>query len=213
MSAFTAVLYKEWRQRLRGGGWAASVGLFVLATGLAPLSLGRDPEILALAAPAILWLSASLSLLIGLDGLYEEDLRSGGMEVYALSPLPLSVIALIKMLTGWASSCLPLCLVAPAILFAFGIDYPLMGAIGFLLGTPALAILSGAVGALCAGLRKGTSLIVFLSLPLFAPALVFGPAAASDEPLVPLLILGAFSLQAVITGPFIAAAALKAHLE
>lgn len=213
MSALSALFAREWRQRLRGGGWSASVGLFVLSVGLAPLSLGRDPDILAAAAPAVLWLAASLSLLIGLDGLYEDDMKSGGLEIYALSPVPLSVVVLIKVATAWLVSCLPLVAVAPLAFFALNMDHVLTGTLGFLLGTPALALLTGAIGALCAGLRKGTSLIVFLSLPLFAPALVFGPGAASSEPGVPLLILAAFSLQALAISPFVAAAALRAHLE
>lgn len=212
MSAFGATFLREWRLRARGGGWAAAVGLFAVAGGLAPLALGRDPELLSAAAPAVLWLSAILSLLIGLDGLYEEDFRTGGLAVYRLSPVPFSLVILLKTAAAWVSSCVPLVLISPVLLYALGAEDPLTGTIGFLLGTPGLALIAASLGALCAGLRRGTALIVFLAIPLLTPALVFGPASAGEEPLVPLLILGAFSLQALALCPFIASAALKAQM-
>lgn len=212
MNAMLAAFIREWRLRSRGGGWAAAVGLFAVAGGLSPLALGRDPELLTAAAPAVLWLSAILSLLIGLDGLYEEDFRAGGLAVYRLSPLPFPLVILLKTAAAWAASCLPLVLVSPVLLYALGAPDPVMGTLGFLFGTPGLALIAAALGGLCAGLRRGTALIVFLALPLLTPALVFGPASAGPEPLVPLLILGAFSLQALAICPFIASAALKAQM-
>lgn len=88
----------------------------------------------------------------------------------------------------------------------------MMGTLGFLLGTPGLALIAATLGALCAGMRRGTALIVFLAIPLLTPALVFGPASAGDATLVPLLVLAAFSLQALALCPFLAAAALKAQM-
>ncbi|MEM9234065.1 MAG: heme exporter protein CcmB [Pseudomonadota bacterium] len=213
MSAALATLTREWRLKARGGGWAAAVGLFAVAGGLSPLALGSDPELLSAAAPAVLWLSAILSLLIGLDGLYEEDFRAGGLAVYRLSPLPFPLVILIKTAAAWAATCLPLVLISPVLLYALGAEAPVTGMIGFLLGTPGLALIASALGALCAGLRRGTALIVFLAIPLMTPALVFGPASAGGEPLVPLLVLGTFSLQALALCPFIASAALKAQMS
>lgn len=212
MTSTSASLLREWRLRARGGGWAAAVGLFAVAGGLSPLALGQDPDLLAAAAPAILWLSAILSLLIGLDGLYEEDFRTGGLAVYRLSPLPLSLIVLLKTTAAWAACCLPLVMISPLLLFALGAEDPMMGTLGFLLGTPGLALIAATLGALCAGMRRGTALIVFLAIPLLTPALVFGPASAGDATLVPLLVLAAFSLQALALCPFLAAAALKAQM-
>ncbi len=208
-----AIFLRELRLRLRGGGWAASLGLFTVSLMLAPLALGRDLSLLANAAPALLWLTASLSLLIGLDGLYEEDLRSGGLAIYRLTPVPLSLIILMKMIAGWLATCGPLILAAPILFSFFGVKHALWGMAGLALGTPALALLAGTMGALCAGMRRGTALLVFLCLPLFAPAFVFGPASTGGEPLVPLLLLGAFSLQTLALCPFIAAAALRTYMR
>ena len=211
MRAALALLRREARLRARGGGWAASLGLFAAAGAVAPLALGRDAGLLAAAGPGVLWLAAALSVLLGLDGLYEEEVSGGGLDVLRLSPLPLPVVALVKMAAAWVSCGLPLVLLSPVLLYAFGAPpgAGLRGALGFLLGTPALALLAGAAAALCAGLRRGTGLLVFLALPLFVPALVFGPAAAGAEPLGPLLFLGAFSLLCLAACPLVAAGALR----
>ncbi|MEM9421353.1 MAG: heme exporter protein CcmB, partial [Pseudomonadota bacterium] len=179
-----AIFLRELRLRLRGGGWAASLGLFSVFLMLSPLALGRDLSLLSNAAPALLWLTASLALLVGLDGLFEEDLRNGGLSLYRLTPLPLSMIILLKMAAGWVAACGPLILAAPALYFFFGVEPMLWGMAGFAVGTPALALLAGTIGALCAGLRRGAALLVFLCLPLFTPALVFGPASAGESPFV-----------------------------
>jgi heme exporter protein B len=212
MTPVAAVFLRELKLRLRGGGWAATVGLFSISAGLAPLALGRDAAFLAATAPPLLWLTAALTLLIGLDGLFDDDLRSGAFAIYRLSSPPFALIIAVKMLAGWIAACLPLVCVAPILLTAFGVERPILGALGFLAGTPALALLAGAVAALCAGLRRGTSLLVFLALPLFGPALVFGPQTAGPEPLVPFLILGAYSLQALAVCPFVAAAAIRTQM-
>lgn len=209
MNAIRAIFVRELALRLRGGGWAAAAGLFIVATGLAPLALGRDAELLAATGPGVMWLAAALALLIGLEAAYEDDLRSGALGVYMLSPVPLPLVVLIRMAAQWLTACLPLCVLAPIMLAAFGAPNVLAGALGFWVGTPALALLAGATGAVCAGLRRGTALVVFLSLPLFLPALVFGPASAMADPQVPLLVLGAFSLQMLAVAPFFAAAALR----
>lgn len=213
MSAAAALFRRELALRMRGGGWAASLGLFVVAGALAPLGLGRDAGLLAAAGPGLLWLAAMVSLLLGLDGLYEEEVKSGGLDVLRLSALPLALVMLIKMAAGWIVCCLPLVLISPVLLYAFGVppSAGAYGALGFALGTPALALLAGTVCALCAGLRRGTGLLVFLALPLFVPALVFGPASAGEAPLGPLLLLAAFSLQALAVCPFAAAAAIRAQ--
>ena len=213
MSPLAAVFSQALRARARGGGWAASLGLFAAAGALAPLGLGRDEALLAQAGPGLLWFSASVALLLGLDGLYEEDLRGGGLDVLRLTRLPLPLVLLAKIAAGWVATCLPLVLVSPVLLLAFGLGpaEAASGSLGFALGTPALALLAGTAAALCAGLRRGAGLLVFLSLPLFVPALVFGPASAGEAPGGPLLLLAAFSLQALAVCPFAAAAALKAQ--
>lgn len=213
MGALAATFQRELKLRLRGGGWASSLGLFIAATGLAPLALGRDPALLAATGPALMWIAACLSLLMGLDGLYEEDLRAGGLATYRLTPQPLALTILMKMMAAWITTCVPLIVASPVILFAFGVETGWVGMAAVAMGTPALAVLAGTIGALCAGLRRGSALIVFLSFPLFAPALVFGPATTGDAPLIPLLVLGVFSLQAIALCPIIAAAALRTHMN
>ena len=212
MRAFGTVMLREWRLRARGGGWAASLGLFLGVCGLAPLAFGREAELLSAAGPGLVWIAAGLALLIGLDGLYEEERASGGLDVLRLSAVPLPLVVLAKAIAAWATAGLPLVLAAPLALVAYGrsAEEALFGTLGLLLGTPALALLATAIGALAAGVRRGTGLVVFLCLPLFVPAFVLGPSSAGTAPGGALLLLAAFSLQALAVCPFVGAAGLRA---
>ena len=207
-----SLLARECRLRLRGGGWAASLGLFAAACGLAPLALGREPQLIAAAGPAFVWIAAALATLLGLDGLYEEDRAGGALDVIRLGPAPLWTYVLAKAAAGWGAACLPIVLLSPLVFLGFGRSgaEAASGALGLLLGTPALALLAAALGALASGVRRGTGLVVFLGLPLFVPALVFGPDAAGERPGGALLLLAAFSLQALAVCPLIGALGLRA---
>ena len=210
--AVTALLRREVRLRLRGGGWAVALGFFAVVCGVAPLALGREPSLIAAAGPGVIWVAAALSVLLGLDGLYEEDRAGGALDAIRLSPAPLAAYVLAKALAGWLATGLPLALLSPLVLLTFGRTGPeaAWGALGLLIGTPALALLATALGALTASLRRAAGLVVFLALPLFVPALVFGPDTMSARPGGAILLLGAFSLQALAVCPFVGAAALRA---
>ncbi|MCQ8185783.1 heme exporter protein CcmB [Parvularcula maris] len=204
-----ALLIRELRLRARQGGWAVSCGVF-LATGLmAPLALGGEPALLREAAPGALWLLLGLSMFLGLEGLFEDDLRGGVFERLILSPLALSEVMLIKLGAAWAFLAGPLLVAVPVLLLAYGAAP--IGALAFLLASPGLVLTSGVVSALASGQRRGGPLLVFCALPLIVPALVFGPQAG-EAGLLPFLILAAHSLVAVAVCPFLAAAAIRLQL-
>jgi heme exporter protein B len=186
-----------------------SSGVF-LATGLmAPLALGNAPDLLREAAPGALWLLLGLSIFLGLEGLFEEDLRGGVFERLILSPVTLPEIMLIKLGAAWVFLAAPLLVAVPALLFAYGA--PPIGAAAFLLASPGLVLTAGVVSALASGQRRGGPLLVFCALPLIVPALVFGPQAGEAGAL-PFAVLAAYSLLALATCPFLAAAAIRLQL-
>lgn len=209
MSPRSALLKREFLVRARQGGWAIGVGLFLALGALAPLAIGSDREVLEAAGPGLLWLVLGVSVFLGVEGLFEDDLRSGAMDQIILSPMSLAEAMLIKLGVAWLFLLVPLLLVMPILLLAYG-GSPL-GALGLLLGSPGLVLTAGTVSAIAAGQRRGAPLLVFLAMPLIVPALVFGPAAG-DGSLVPFLVLAAYSLQAVALCPFLCAAAIRLQL-
>ncbi|MEM9838652.1 MAG: heme exporter protein CcmB [Pseudomonadota bacterium] len=208
-SPATAVLVREITLRARHGGWAIGAGLFVALGALAPLAIGNAADLLATVGPGLLWIILGVSVFLGLEGLFEDDLVSGAMEQFALSPLGLTQVVLIKLIVAWLLLLVPLLLAAPVLLLGYGSS--LIGILGLLLASPGLVFTAGTVSALASGPRRGGPLLVFCALPLIIPALVFGPASTSGE-LVPFLILGAYSFQAAAICPFLASAAIKLQL-
>ena len=203
--------------RTRGSAGPAALGLFILAGALAPLSLGTDDILLSTIAPGLLWIFACLAALLGLEGLFQDDLSEGRFAVLRLTSQPLWLVLLVMMVAYWLVVCAPVLLAAVPLGFLLGADMSttLRLSLSLALGTPSLAFIGACLAAICAGLPRGTGLVIFLALPFFAPALIFGARAATggDDMLSAFMFLSAFSLIAVATCPFIAAAAIRQNME
>lgn len=210
MSMMSAIIRREASLRARHGGWAIGAGLFISLGALAPLAVGSDSELLAAVGPGLLWIILGMSVFLGVEGLFEDDLSSGAMEQFVLSQSGLVVAMLIKLSVAWLFLLIPLLLAAPFLLLGYGSS--LLGVLGLVLASPGLVFTAATVSAIASGQRRGAPLLVFCALPLIIPALVFGPQTA-DGDLVPYLILTAYSLQAIAVCPFLASAAIRLQLS
>ncbi|GGD13753.1 heme exporter protein CcmB [Aquisalinus flavus] len=217
MNKMRALIQDELRLRAGGPSPYVAFGFFVLAGVLAPFSLGPDPELLARIAPGYVWLIAAISVLVGLEGLFQEDIASGRMAVLRLSGLPSWAIALSTMSVYWLVVCLPVVIASlPVSYLLSGTgDAALAIAVSLLIGTPALAMLGATLAAIAGVVKRGTGLVIFLALPFFAPALIFGTrlAGAAEDALSAGLFLAAFSLQAVALCPLLAGLAIRQNME
>ena len=63
---------------------------FLMILTLVPFALGPDLNLLARIGPAILWIAAVLSTLIGLDRLFQADEEDGSLDLITASPLPMA---------------------------------------------------------------------------------------------------------------------------
>ena len=213
-----ALFSREWRVARRIGG-GASVGavFFLILVAIMPFAIGPDLKTLARLGPAILWIAALLSTLLGLDRLFQADHDDGSLDVIINGPLPLEVVTLIKCAAHWTTSALPLIVVSPVFGLMLGMaPEPLaLVAATLMAGTPALTMIGAIGAALTVSLRRGGLLMAVLVLPLAIPVLIFGVAAASAASggtapfLTPFLMLCAMSLFAVAAAPFAVAAALR----
>jgi heme exporter protein B len=221
-NAVAALFLREWRIARRIGG-GASVGavFFLILVVLVPFAVGPDLNLLARIGPAILWIAALLSTLLGLDRLFQGEDDDGSLDLIVSARLPLEVVVLVKCAAHWATSALPLIVVSPLFGLMLALNAKPLGlvAASLLVGTPAL-ILLGAIGAaLTVSLRRGGLLMAVLVLPLTIPVLIFGVSAASAASggaapfLAPFLVLCALSLAALAGAPFAAAAALRLARE
>lgn len=214
-----AILRTDLTLALRAGGGAGlSLVFFLTIVVLVPFALGPDLNLLSRIGPAILWLGALLSTLIGLDRLFQADVEDGSLDLLRASALPLELAVIAKGLAFWLVTGLPLALIAPllGLLVALPPDamLPLMATL--LAGTPALTFVGVAGAALTASLRRGGLVLALLVAPLMIPTLIFGVSAANAAlggtiPFrTPFLLLCAISLSAVVIGTVAASAALRA---
>ena len=85
--------------------------------------------------------------------------------------------------------------------------------IGLLIGTPGLAALAVATGALTAALRGAGALAGLVMLPLAVPLLIFGAGSARRRRRGRSSCSRAVSLLLVAGAPFVAGAAIRAGLD
>ena len=165
-------------------------------------------------------LAALFAVVLSLDRPFHADFEEGALEQLLLSPLPLSLAVLAKVLAHWLSSGFLLVLAAPAIALVYDLPGPLLPVLlaALLLGTPTLSLLGCTVAATTLGARRGSLLIPLLALPLSVPVLIAGvlavQAAAEGLPARPhLLLLGAALLLALPLALVAAPAALRQALD
>jgi len=216
--AFLAILKRDLALAARaGGGGELALVFFLTIVVLVPFALGPDLNLLSRIGPAILWLGALLSMLIGLDRLFQGDEEDGSLDLIRASGLPLELAVLAKGLAHWLTTGLPLALAAPllGLLVALPAGAMLPVAATLLVGTPALSFIGAGGAALTASLRRGGLILPVLVAPLTVPVLIFGVSAANSAlggtvPFAtPFMILCALSLTAIVVGTVAAATALR----
>ena len=193
---------------------------FILVVTLFPLGTTPEKTLLMTMAPGVIWVAALLAAMLSLDTLFRADYEDGTLEQILLSPHPLPVMILAKIISHWLVTGFPMILLAPLL----GVFMYLPGeGLGVLmltlaLGTPVLSLV-GAIGmALTVGLRRGGMLLSLLVLPLYIPVLIFS-ANAVDAHLADMVIKGqmyflsAMLVLAITLAPVATAAALRISLE
>lgn len=210
-------LHLLWRRR----GDAAQPALFaLLVVVLFALALGNEAALLARIAPGALWVAVVLSGLLALDTLFRSDAEDGSLEQWMLAPVPLAWLVLVRTVSHWATTALPLLVATPVLAVLLGLppaQLPVLLA-GLALGTPLLSLLGAVVAALTIGMRRSGILLALLALPLYVPVLVFGAgsvaiAAQGHDPSGGLLLLAGGLVAALVLAPVTAAAALRIALD
>ncbi len=193
---------------------------FLMVATLFPLGVSPEPGFLAQLAPGVVWVAALLATLLSMDVLFRSDYEDGSLEQLLLSPQPLFIVVLAKVIAHWMMTGLALTLMAP--LLGIMLFLPAEGMPGLmlslLLGTPTLSLVGAIGAALTVGLKKGGVLISLLVLPLYIPVLIFGSsavqAAVTGLPLGGYLaLLGALLALALGLAPLAISAALRISIS
>jgi heme exporter protein B len=217
MSRYFGLFRRELLLSVRQGGEIGlALGFFILAVVLFPLGVGPEAEILRRIAPGIVWVAALLAAVLSLDRLFAGDHADGGLDLLALSAMPLEGAVIVKCAAHWVTTGLPLAVISPFLGLLLDMDVLsiliLMG--GLIIGTPGLSLLGAIAAALTLGSRRPGVLSSLIVLPLYLPMLIFGAGAVEAGATGAgarshLLLLGALSLAALPLAPLATAAALR----
>ena len=219
--AFAALLKRDLLLAFRHRGELINPLLFfTMVVTLFPLGVSPEEALLRKMAPGVIWIAALLAALFSLENMFRSDFDDGALEQMALSPHPLSVLVLAKVLAHWLVSGLPMLLLAPLLALFLSMPARAVSALELtlLIGTPLLSLV-GAIGvALTVGLRRGGILLTLLVLPLYIPVLIFATnavtASGAGMPVEgQLYFLAALLVLALTLAPLATAAALRISLS
>ncbi|NNE84319.1 MAG: heme exporter protein CcmB [Alphaproteobacteria bacterium] len=221
MIGLLLLIRRDLKLAFRGGTDAAmAVVFFILAATLFPFGVGPDPEILPRIGGGVIWVVALLAAMLSLERMFSADYEDGSLEQFVLSPLPMVMVALAKIIAHWLTTGVLLLVAAPVLAVFYNLPaaafVPLI--VSMLLGTPTLSLIGAIGAALTLGARRSGVLISLLVLPLYIPVLIFGAlvvdsALAGREYGALLMVLGGFLLLALAAAPWATAAALRQAIE
>jgi len=206
-----------WRRR---ADVLSTLFFFVIVVSLFPLGIGPETKLLRSIAPGVVWVAALLASMLSLGRVFRNDYQDGTLEQMLLTPQPLYLVVLGKVLAQWLVSEVPLVLIAPLIGVQFDLapDALRILFVSLLIGTPILSLIGSIGAALTLGLRGGGVLIALLILPLYIPVLIFGAGAVDASisgmsPQANLYLLAAFLVVSLVFAPWATSAALRISLE
>lgn len=145
----TAVFLRDIKLSIRAGGGALiGVLFFMTVVAVIPFGVGPDLNLLARIGPAIVWIGALLSALLGLDRLFQAERDDGSLDLILMQETPLVLTVFVKCLAHWVTTGLPLVLASPLLGLFMNMDEVAIGAVmlTLLVGSPAITFI-GAVGA------------------------------------------------------------------
>lgn len=189
---------------------------FIIVVTLFPLGVGPESNMLSRIAPGIIWVAALLSTLLSLDRLFKNDFNDGALEQMLLSPQPIFILVLAKIVAHWLITGLPLIIIAPvlAVLLHLHEASYLALFLTLLIGTPVLSFIGAIGAALTVGIKKGGVLLSLIVLPLYIPVLIFATSAIDTAAMnLPytgqLAIIAALFFMSLTLAPFAVSSALK----
>lgn len=144
----TALFLRDIKLSIRAGGALIGVLFFMTVVAVIPFGVGPDLNLLARIGPAIVWIGALLSALLGLDRLFQAERDDGSLDLILMQETPLVLTVFVKCLAHWVTTGLPLVLASPLLGLFMNMDEVAIGAVmlTLLVGSPAITFI-GAVGA------------------------------------------------------------------
>jgi heme exporter protein B len=198
----------------------AGIGYYAVIIALVPLALGPDPVVLKFIGSAMLWVAVLVASLPQMERFFSREIADGSLDHLVLTPLPLPIVVLAKVVAGWLLIGLPLVLMTPVLGLMLGLPLTAMPVIilAVLIGSIGLMLLGSTAAAVVIGARRASILTAVVTLPLTMPILIFGTAACraaiEGMPVFShMALLGATTLILLAVTPFATAGGLRIAAE
>ena len=215
--ALSAVFKRDLLLGWRGiGDMMAGLMFFAIIIALVPLAIGPDPIALQQVGPAVIWIGALIATLPQMEKLFTRDAAEGALDHLLMTPAPLPLLVLSKVIAAWILIGLPLTIFAPVLGMMLGLSSTGLGMmmLSLALGSLALLLIGTLAASLVLGARRTGVLMAILVLPLAMPILIFGTAIsqsalAGDAVGEPLKLLGGITLIFLAITPPLTAMSLR----
>lgn len=185
--AVLAVARKDLLQELRSRATTVATLFFSAITlVLMAFGLGREPAIMASAAPGVLWVALAFAGVIASAQSFQADLEEGALEQLLLLPVSRASVYLGKLLASWAYLAALGLLMLPVAFGLYGASVPpgawwVLGA-SVLLGSLGFAVIATFYAGLTANLQAREALLPVLMFPVIVPVML-GAVRATEAAL------------------------------
>ena len=218
MKPYIYLLSHEMKFSTTGKSLLLSTCFFIIIILTTSISISQFGIETSATSVAILWVALALSALLSVKVMFQIDFDDGTLDWLMLSPISLETIIVVKAITHWLTTCLPMMVLTPLVCIPLGItfDSALWILLVMLIGTPAISFISTIGAALTLGERGSHLLLSIFILPTFLPILLFGIKISmlitnSIYDSSAFLILLAISLVCIAITPFITSMIIKVH--
>ena len=218
MKPYIYLLSHEMKFSTTGKSLLLSTCFFIIIILTTSISISQFGLETSATSVAILWVALALSALLSVKVMFQIDFDDGTLDWLMLSPISLETIIVVKAITHWLTTCLPMMVLTPLVCTPLGItfDSALWILLVMLIGTPAISFISTIGAALTLGERGSHLLLSIFILPTFLPILLFGIKISmlitnSIYDSSAFLILLAISLVCIAITPFITSMIIKVH--
>jgi len=149
---------------------------FLLLSILFPLTMPPENALMHTIAPGLLWIALLFSIILSTERMFQQDHDDGVLEQWFLSGHPISMFVIIKILTYWLLTIIPITIFLPifALLFNLSLQEISILALSVISGTPSIMALCALSAAFSTGIKQKSIFMALIVLPLTLPILIFG---------------------------------------
>ncbi len=179
VTAVLAMARKDLRQELRSRAATVATLFFSgITLVMMAFALGRDPRLMALAAPGVLWVALVFAGVISSAQSFQADAEEGAFDQTLSLPVSRAAIYLGKLLANWLFLTVLGLLIAPVALTLYGSSglsglwaFPLI-VLNIALGALGFSTVATFYAALTANLNAREALLPVLMFPVVVPILL-----------------------------------------